>query len=122
MRLFLTGERFDARRALEYGLLHKVVKPEELAEAVDAEVREIAKGGPIAVREAKALIRTVERLPQDEAFLFAEAKIAEIFASEEAAEGMRAFVERRPPRWGRRRSRERAAPHRELLAASTATG
>ena len=99
MRLFLTGERFDARRAQDYGLLHKVVKPEELADAVDAEVREIAKGGPIAVREAKALIRTVERLPQDEAFLFAEAKIAEIFASEEAGEGMRAFVERRPARW-----------------------
>jgi methylglutaconyl-CoA hydratase len=99
MRLFLTGERFDARRALELGLLHRVVAAGELEAAVDAEVREIAKGGPIAVREAKALIRTVERLPEDEAFAFAEKKIAEIFASEEAAEGMRAFAERRPPRW-----------------------
>ena len=76
-----------------------MVKADELADAVDAEVRAISQGGPIAVREAKALIRTVERLPQDEAFLFAEAKIAEIFASEEAAEGMRAFAERRPARW-----------------------
>ena len=102
MRLFLTGERFDAKRALEYGLLHRVVSAAELASAVEAEVHAIAQGGPNAVREAKQLIRTVERLPEDEAFAFAERKIAELFASEEAAEGMRAFAERRPPRWAPR--------------------
>ena len=99
MRLFLTGERFDARRALEYGLLHRVVPAAELTAAVDAEVHAIAQGGPQAVREAKQLVRTVSRLPEDEAYAFAERKIAELFASEEAAEGMRAFAERRPPRW-----------------------
>jgi len=102
MRLFLTGERFDAKRALDYGLLHRVVPASELASAVEAEVQAIALGGPNAVREAKQLIRTVERLPEDEAFAFAERKIAELFASEEAAEGMRAFAERRPPRWAPR--------------------
>lgn len=99
LRLFLTGERFDAKRALEYGLLHRVVPPAELAAAVDAEVHAIAQGGPQAVREAKRLVRTVARLPEDEAYAFAERKIAELFASEEAAEGMRAFAEKRPPRW-----------------------
>ena len=99
MRLFLTGERFDARRAEGYGLVHRVVPAAELERAVEAEVFAIAQGGPIAVREAKRLIRTVERLPEDEAFAFAEKKIAELFASEEAAEGMRAFAEKRPPRW-----------------------
>ncbi len=102
MRLFLTGERFDARRALEYGLLHRVVPFAELPAAVEAEVQAIAEGGPNAVREAKQLVRTVERLPEDEAFAWAERKIAELFASEEAAEGMRAFAERRPPRWSPR--------------------
>jgi len=99
LRLFLTGGRFDARRALDYGLLHRVVPAAELAAAVDAEVQAIALGGPNAVREAKRLIRTVSRLPEDEAYAFAERKIAELFASEEAAEGMRAFAEKRPPRW-----------------------
>lgn len=99
MRLFLTGERFDARRAEQYGLVHRVVPAGELEQAVDAEVHAIAQGGPIAVGEAKRLIRTVERLPEDEAFAFAEKKIAELFASEEAKEGMRAFAEKRPPRW-----------------------
>ena len=58
-----------------------------------------AKGGPNAIREAKQLIRTVAQLPEDEAFRFAEKKIAAIFASAEAAEGMAAFAQKRPPRW-----------------------
>jgi len=99
MRLFLTGERFDARKALTYGLLHGVAPDDGLVPAVQAEIDAIAKGGPIAIAEAKRLVRTVARLPDDEAFRYAEAKIAELFASEEAAEGMAAFVGKRPPRW-----------------------
>lgn len=99
MRLFLTGERFGAAAARDYGLLHRVVAPSELEAAVQEEIVAIAKGGPIAIREAKQLVRTVARLPEDDAFAFAERKIAAIFASEEAAEGMAAFAEKRPPRW-----------------------
>lgn len=99
LRLFVTGERMDARRALEVGLVHAVVPAEALEAAVQAEVAAIARGGPVAVREAKRLVRTVARLPEDEAFAWAERKIAELFASDEAAEGMRAFAEKRPPRW-----------------------
>lgn len=99
LRLFLTGERFDAERALEYGLLHAVVDDDGLVAAAQAEVDAIAKGGPIAIAEAKGLVRTVAKLPEDEAFQFAEERIAELFASEEAAEGMAAFVGKRPPSW-----------------------
>ena len=55
--------------------------------------------GPIAIAEAKKLIRTVERLPMKEAFDYAEEKINELFRSAEAAEGMSAFVTKREPRW-----------------------
>lgn len=99
MRLFLTGETFGAERALGYGLLHRVVPAAELAAAVQAEVDAIALGGPNAVREAKRLVRTVARLPMDDGFAYAEAKIAELFASEEAAEGMAAFAGKRKPAW-----------------------
>ena len=99
MRLFLTGERFDGAKAAEYGLLHRVVGPEELERAVQEEVAAIALGGPEAIAEAKRLIRTVARLPMDEAFAYAEERIATLFASAEAAEGMAAFVEKRKPRW-----------------------
>jgi len=99
MRLFLTGERFDAAKALEYGLLHSVAPEGGLEAAVQAEIDAIAKGGPIAIAEAKRLVRHVARVSEDEAFRYAEAKIATLFASEEAAEGMAAFVGKRSPRW-----------------------
>ena len=99
MRLFLTGARFGAAQALEYGLLHQVVAATDLGTAVQAEVDAIALGGPIAVAEAKRLVRTVARLPMDDAFAYAERKIAALFASDEAAEGMAAFAQKRKPRW-----------------------
>ena len=99
MRLFLTGQRFTAAQAFEYGLLHRVVAPGELAAAVEEEIDAVCLGGPIAVAEAKRLVRTVARLPMDQAFAYAEQKIAELFASEEAAEGMGAFLGKRKPKW-----------------------
>lgn len=99
MRLFLTGEKFNAHEALGYGMLHKVVAADQLEAAVLAEVRAIAAGGPNAIREAKALVRSVAKLPEDAAYAYAEEKIAKLFASEEAAEGIAAFVGKRPARW-----------------------
>jgi methylglutaconyl-CoA hydratase len=99
MRLFLTGERFGAAEARGYGLVHRVVAADGLEAAVNEETEAIALGGPNAVAEAKRLIRTVARLPMDEAFAYAEEKIAALFASEEAAEGMAAFAGKRKPRW-----------------------
>ncbi len=99
LRLFLTGERFDARKALEYGLLHRVVADDELEAAVQEEIDAIVKGGPIAIVEAKQLVRTVATLAEAEAYEYAQKKIGDLFASEEAAEGMAAFREKRSPRW-----------------------
>jgi methylglutaconyl-CoA hydratase len=99
MRLFLTGDRFEAARAQGYGLVHRVVAADALRDAVREEAKAIALGGPNAVAEAKRLIRTVSRSSMDEGFAYAEAKIAELFASAEAAEGMAAFVQKRRPNW-----------------------
>jgi methylglutaconyl-CoA hydratase len=99
MRLFLTGQRFSARDALAWDLVHRVVPADALAAAVAEEVDAVAQGGPNAVREAKRLVRAVAGAPMDEAFTYAEAKIAELFRSDEAAEGMQAFLGKRKPAW-----------------------
>lgn len=99
MRLFLTGETFGAAAARDYGLIHKVVAPAELAGAVQAEIDAIALGGPNAVREAKRLVRAVPHLSMDDAFAYTQEKIAALFASPEAAEGMMAFAAKRKPGW-----------------------
>jgi methylglutaconyl-CoA hydratase len=76
-----------------------VVTADQLDATVIAEVRAVAAGGPNAVRETKALVRNVAKLSEDAAYAYAEEKIAKVFASEEAAEGIAAFVGKRPARW-----------------------
>ncbi|TMA33819.1 MAG: enoyl-CoA hydratase [Deltaproteobacteria bacterium] len=99
MWLFLTGERFSAARAVELGLVHRAVPADGLDAAVEEVLALVRLGGPNAVREAKQLVRRIPELSVEEGFRWTAAKIAELFASEEAAEGMRAFVEKRQPRW-----------------------
>ena len=90
-RYFLTGERFPAETALRIGLVDEVADDPEAA--VDRVVEALCAGGPVAVREAKRLVR--ERP--------AGVATAEIAAarrtSEEGQEGLRAFLEKRPPSW-----------------------
>ena len=99
MWLFLTGERFDARRAVDLGLIHRAVPAEQLDAAVDEVIGMIRLGGPNAVREAKQLVRRIPALSMDDGFRYTSQKIGELFASDEAAEGMTAFVQKRKPKW-----------------------
>jgi methylglutaconyl-CoA hydratase len=99
MWLFLTGERFGAARAVELGLIHRSVAAADLDKAVDEVVGMVGLGGPNAIREAKRLVRQIPQMGMDDAFRHTGAKIAELFASDEAAEGMRAFAEKRRPGW-----------------------
>ena len=99
MWLFLTGERFSAERAAALGLIHRAVPAASLDDAVDEVIGMIRLGGPTAIREAKQLVRRIPALSMRDGFEYAAAKIAALFASEEAAEGMRAFAEKRKPRW-----------------------
>ncbi|HZT54262.1 MAG TPA: enoyl-CoA hydratase-related protein [Gaiellaceae bacterium] len=93
-RYFLTGERFDAVTALRIGLVHEVVPAGELDAAVDRVLAEILGSGPEAVRHAKRLVLDA---PLDGAET--ARRIAERRTSEEGQEGLRAFLERRPPAW-----------------------
>jgi len=90
-RYFLTGERFDAETALRIGLVHEVA--DDLDATVDRVVAELLSAGPLAVRWAKRLIRERPSGPETARW------IADRRASDEGQEGLRAFLEKRPPSW-----------------------
>jgi methylglutaconyl-CoA hydratase len=99
-RYFLTAERFDAVAAERMGLVHMVAAPERLDHAVDDLVAALLQNGPMAISECKQLIRRVASGPVDEAMIEDTAQhIARVRASAEGKEGVRAFLEKRPPAW-----------------------
>ena len=90
-RYFTTGERFDAEVALRIGLVSEV--SEDAGERAEGIVRDILAGGPEAVREAKRLVR--ERPSGEDTARIAATRRT----SDEGQDGLRAFLERRRPRW-----------------------
>lgn len=97
--LFLTGERFDARRAREIGLVQHVASDADLDGVVAQRVAELMKAGPRAVAEAKALVRDVAGSRIEAVQKTTIERIADIRVSDEGQEGMRAFLEKRKPSW-----------------------
>jgi methylglutaconyl-CoA hydratase len=97
--LFLTGERFEAVKAAEIGLVRAAVPEEDLDAVVEARVQELLKSGPRAIAEAKALIREVAWRRVEDVQRYTVERIAELRISPEGQEGMRAFLEKRKPSW-----------------------
>jgi methylglutaconyl-CoA hydratase len=96
---FLTGERFDARRAEEIGLVNAAVAPEALDARVEAVVSSLLSSGPEALARAKELITRVPGMGFEEAGRYTAEMIADLRTSAEAQEGMAAFLEKRKPKW-----------------------
>jgi enoyl-CoA hydratase len=97
--LLLTGRHISAAEAREIGLIgHVVPDGQALARALEI-AGVIAANGPVAVRAILRTIRETEGMAENEAFTL-EARIGmEVFASEDAKEGPRAFAEKRAPRF-----------------------
>ena len=99
LECFLRGNRFTASRAVELGLITRAVPVGALDETIAEVLADLRRGGPNALAEAKRLVYDVPLLPVDEAFATTAARSAAMFASAEAAEGIAAFVGKRPPSW-----------------------
>jgi len=99
-RLFVTAAMFDAAEAKELGLVHFTAPAAELDQAVQAQLELLLRGGPAALRAAKALVRTVspsqdrDALAQETAQLLAKLRV-----TPEGKEGLSAFLERRKANW-----------------------
>ena len=102
-RYFLSGERFDAARALQLGLVHEVVEPGSLDASLEQCVDALLNSGPSAQAAAKELIQQVQGRAIDKSLIEETARrIAEVRASDEAREGLTAFLEKRKPDWNRK--------------------
>jgi enoyl-CoA hydratase/carnithine racemase len=99
MELLLTGDPITASRALEIGLINRVVPGAQLHERAIALANQIASHPPLAVAAAVRTVQLALTRPRDEAFALAEEVWAQVYNSRDAQEGPRAFRERRPPVW-----------------------
>lgn len=96
---FLRGDRFLADEAVRLGLINMSVAAESLDDAVTGVVNDLLAGEPGALAAAKKLTTHVPQLGLDEAFTWTTGLSAELFASDAAHEGMKAFLEKRPAPW-----------------------
>ena len=96
---FTTGIRFDSHRAFDAGLVHSVVDPGALDAEVGRFVEAVLAGGPQAVNGAKRLVREVAGRTPAEVRDLTVRRIAEARVSAEGQDGVRAFLEKRKPRW-----------------------
>jgi enoyl-CoA hydratase/carnithine racemase len=95
--LILTGRIIDAREAERIGLVHEVVPVGGALARADAIAAEIAERGPLAVREAKRLIDASLDVALETGLAEELEASIRIFASDDLAEGARAFLDKRPP-------------------------
>ncbi len=99
-RWFLTAERFSAAEAHRIGFVHEVVPAGELDARVQALASTLAAAGPQAVRACKRLLHDVAGHDITPALVQHTVEaIADIRASDEGREGVRAFLEKRKPAW-----------------------
>ncbi len=97
--LLLTGERVLADRVRDAGMINRVVAADALDAEVAALVGQLAKGGPQALAATKELLRKVPTMSRTAAFAWTADLSSQLFASEEAREGMTAFLSRTDPPW-----------------------
>ena len=97
--LNMTGDFIDAATAYDWGLVEKVVPREELLDAALAITRTIAARSPVSIGVLRELARTTRDLPLEEGLRREADGFRRCLASEDGAEGVAAFIEKREPQF-----------------------
>jgi enoyl-CoA hydratase len=97
--LVLTGEAIDAQRALQTGLVSRVVPQNELLSVSREMAKKILQRGPLAIRLAKRSLNLITQVPTEAAMALESYAQGILFDSEDKEEGTSAFLEKRPPKF-----------------------
>jgi len=97
MEMVLLGERLGADAALEMGLLTRVVAPEDLDREVAQVLDTLKSKSPIGMKIGKEAFYRMADMPFEEALDYLSGKLGEVAATEDAVEGITAFIEKRKP-------------------------
>lgn len=117
-RYALSGDMFTASTASRFGLVHEVVQQDSLDDRVAELLEVIMRVGPQAVRDSKALIHNIVQ-PRDDVRDMCAAANADTRCAPEATEGLRAFLDKRPPSWAKPRELK---TQQEMLKAQDVAG
>jgi enoyl-CoA hydratase/carnithine racemase len=99
MDLLLTGRRIDATQALDWGLVNRVVPRDQLDAAVTETAAGLAALSPVVLALGKRASAVASQLQQDDAFEYLGGMLGLHLQTEDAAEGLTAFMEKRAPQW-----------------------
>jgi enoyl-CoA hydratase len=99
LEMILSGEPLAAEEALRWGLVNRVVAPEELMPAARALAGKILANGPLAVRYSLEAVNQGAEQPLDQGLFLESAMFGVVFATEDMREGTEAFLEKRAPKF-----------------------
>ena len=99
MEMIMLGERMSAADALAMGLITRVVPAGDLEDEVNAVLKQLAAKSPIGMKIGKLAFAAAESMPLTEALDFLSAKLLEVASTEDAREGITAFIEKRTPQF-----------------------
>ena len=97
--MILTGDFYTAEEAYSMGLANSVLAKEELMKKAEELAKTFQKRGPLAIAHAKQLIQKNSSLSLEQALELEAEKFGELFETEDSQEGMKAFIEKRPPQF-----------------------
>jgi E-phenylitaconyl-CoA hydratase len=97
MEMLLLGRRIDAREALGYGLVNKVVPGKDLMAAAEEYARRLCENAPLSLQAVKELAIRSQSMPLEHGLRLEESFLEFLRTTEDAAEGPRAFAEKRKP-------------------------